>query len=921
MKKRFVLLYVLLITLWLSNPAISQVGDYYNGITTSSVDFVDDLKARVRSPYTKISYDQFDETNVANFASYDKGDGTRGVRCVYSYYEHVYTPTFAWGTMSREHTFCYSWMPSHGSTSTNEYSDQHHLFPTHQNGANGVRSNHPLGIVTTVTSSFLEGKYGKDANGNNVYEPRDQHKGDAARAILYMLLRYDDVNGNNWDMNWLNNVKLPSLSEAPQNLNLLLTWHLEDPPDAWEIARNDYIHSIQKNRNPFVDHPEYVDYIDFNTMAYNPGGGLMAEEPTNHVTNLEAQLISPLSISLSWTDAEIGSQVPSGYIIFISTSEITSPTDGITYSDDLNLSDNNGRVSITHPSTGEYTFSNLIPTTTYYFKIYSFNGSGTQRNYKTDGTIPLTQCATSIPSLATEPTNYPSNFIASEITHSSISLSWDDALPGTQIPSGYLLIASAGQITPPIDAISYSNDNDLSDGYAVVNIDYSASNTYSFSSLSPNTNYSFKLYSFNNIENSINYKTDGTPPLLSVTTLDAKGTDNLIAGDIVIVGFNMTDPDEFAFIPLVNIAGGTQIKFTDNGWLSTGSFRTGEGIKIWNSPAEGVSKGTIINYSDNLFNIGTTEGSGSFLLSTSGDQILAYTEQNSVINFLYAVNNSENSWQANATTANSSALPAGLVNGETAVALIENDNGVYNGGYLFHSEELLLNISNSTNWTMSSTRLTMPSGDVALPVELQNFQGSVIGNDVNLRWETVTEINNYGFEVERSEMRDERSEKWEKIGFVAGNGNSNSVKEYSFTDDISKHLSLYHQKDPLDNLNLTLSYRLKQIDNDGSYTYSNEITVETMKATSLPIEFTLYNNYPNPFNPSTTIKFGIPKESKVILEVFNVLGERVVTLVNKEMTEGYHEVKFNGASLPGGVYIYKLAADGFSATKKLVLMK
>jgi len=94
-----------------------------------------------------------------------------------------------------------------------------------------------------------------------------------------------------------------------------------------------------------------------------------------------------------------------------------------------------------------------------------------------------------------------------------------------------------------------------------------------------------------------------------------------------------------------------------------------------------------------------------------------------------------------------------------------------------------------------------------------------------------------------------------------------------------------------------------------------------MKATSLPIEFTLYNNYPNPFNPSTTIKFGIPKESKVILEVFNVLGERVVTLVNKEMTEGYHEVKFNGASLPGGVYIYKLAADGFSATKKLVLMK
>jgi endonuclease I len=269
MQQRIRSFYKLLIIVFLLQLlSKAQPGDYYNTINVSNPTFVDDLKTRIRSPYTKVSYDNFDETNVANYASYNKGDGTRGVVCVYSGYEFVYSGTFAWTTMSREHTWCHSWMPTYSSTSGNEYADQHHLFPTHQNSANGVRSNHPLGEVVTVTSSFLEGKYGKDANNNNVYEPRDSHKGDAARAILYMALRYDDVNGNNWDFNWLNNTRLPYLNEAPQDLNLLLSWHQNDPPDTWEIGRNDYIQSIQQNRNPFIDHPEYVDYIDFNEMTY-----------------------------------------------------------------------------------------------------------------------------------------------------------------------------------------------------------------------------------------------------------------------------------------------------------------------------------------------------------------------------------------------------------------------------------------------------------------------------------------------------------------------------------------------------------------------------------------------------------------------------------------------------------------------------
>jgi len=251
-----------------SSMLFAQAGSYYSSISTSSPTFVEDLKARVRSPYTKISYDQFDETNITNYAAQPDGMGGYSVTCVYTGYVYSYTGTFAWGTMSREHTFCHSWMPTYPSTSGEEYSDQHHLFPTHQNNANGRRSNHPLGIVTNVTYQFLDGKLGTNAAGEVVYEPRDAQKGDAARALFYMCLKYDDIGGYNLDFNWLNGTILPQLSEGQQDLNLLLAWHESDPPDAWETGRNDYIQSIQQNRNPFIDHPEYVNYINFNDMSY-----------------------------------------------------------------------------------------------------------------------------------------------------------------------------------------------------------------------------------------------------------------------------------------------------------------------------------------------------------------------------------------------------------------------------------------------------------------------------------------------------------------------------------------------------------------------------------------------------------------------------------------------------------------------------
>lgn len=229
-------LLIIVVLLGVQLAAQTAVDTYYSGIDASNASFITTLQTRIRSPYTRIAYDQFDETNVANFASRDTTGGQKVVTCVYSGEQYVYTAPFAWGHFSREHSWCQSWMPTvnaSGFTNLPEYSDQHHIFPTNQDQVNGVRNNHPEGIVTSVTSSYLLGKYGQNASGQTVYEPRNSHKGDFARALLYMSVRYNGVSGYDWTFNHLNNVILPdSLSEAPQDLNLLLQWSKNDPPDA-----------------------------------------------------------------------------------------------------------------------------------------------------------------------------------------------------------------------------------------------------------------------------------------------------------------------------------------------------------------------------------------------------------------------------------------------------------------------------------------------------------------------------------------------------------------------------------------------------------------------------------------------------------------------------------------------------------------
>jgi hypothetical protein len=190
-------------------------------------------------------------------------------------------------------------------------------------------------------------------------------------------------------------------------------------------------------------------------------------------------------------------------------------------------------------------------------------------------------------------------------------------------------------------------------------------------------------------------------------------------------------------------------------------------------------------------------------------------------------------------------------------------------------------------------------GTVAVPVELTSFSGFVANGNVTLNWSTATETNNQGFDVERFV----ESFNWEKIGFVQGSGTTTELRSYSFVDE-----------------NVTegkYSYRLKQIDFDGSFEYSDVVEIEV----GTPNQYSLEQNYPNPFNPTTTISYSIKEKGLVTLKVFDILGNELKTLVNEEKEVGSYKIEFSAASFASGIYFYTIQAGEFSSTRKMILLK
>ena len=184
-----------------------------------------------------------------------------------------------------------------------------------------------------------------------------------------------------------------------------------------------------------------------------------------------------------------------------------------------------------------------------------------------------------------------------------------------------------------------------------------------------------------------------------------------------------------------------------------------------------------------------------------------------------------------------------------------------------------------------------------VPVELTSFTAVANKNTLTLSWQTATETNNSGFEVQR------KVTEWESIGFVNGRGTTTKESSYSFIDENLKDGEY--------------QYRLKQIDFDGSFEYSEIINVNILSTT----DYTLDQNFPNPFNPSTTIKYSLPSGGNVKLTILNSIGEEIETLVNEYEDKGIHEVVFNAKNVSSGIYFYKLESGNFRSVKKMILLK
>jgi len=392
---------------------------------------------------------------------------------------------------NREHSFPKSWF----NDASPMYSDLFHLYPT-DGKVNGQRSNYPFGEVTSASWTSENGsKLGTcsyPGYTGTVFEPIDEFKGDFARTYFYMATCYEDkISG--WSSAILNGTSYPCYSTW--YINMLLEWNQNDPVSQKEIDRNNAVYGIQDNRNPYIDHPEWVNCVWSSCGIQNPD-------------NLNASAISTSEIDLDWILNSSGDQI---VLAFNTTNTFGTPTGTYTAGNTIS-----GGGEVLYVGTNTSFSHTGLSSQMYYYKIWSY-----------DGTDYSSGIETSSSPLLGEPTNNPISFVVSNETSNSITLSWTDATGG-QLPSYYLIKASTGTINNPTDGIAENNTMSKNVAYGT--------EILTFTGLSSETTYNFKIFPYTNSGSDIDYKTDNNPttsgttlvatdPILVITEIAGKGYD------------------------------------------------------------------------------------------------------------------------------------------------------------------------------------------------------------------------------------------------------------------------------------------------------------------------------------------------------------------------------------------------------------
>jgi hypothetical protein len=555
--------------------------------------------------------------------------------------------------------------------------------------------------------------------------------------------------------------------------------------------------------------------------------------------------------------------------------------------------------------------------------ISNAGGGATTKNVTVSGSV-----------TALEPTNYPTVFAAilGTPSYGKINLTWTDAGTGS-VPDGYLIKGSAvgfGNIANPVDGTQESDD------MLVKNIAQGIEEA-SFGDLVENTTYYFKIFSYRGSEANINYKTDGSAPEVSISTnslpsgllfshnFDYSGVltshgwgAHSGAGSNAIsttTGLTYADYQNSAIgnAALVSNLSGEDINF---GFTAQSTH----GNSVFASFLVNVTDPSSSKTGDYFFHLGNRNSSSDFTLfaarvgvkitsdvvnfGISNTSTIAYGTTAFLKNTVYLLiikytintggNDEVSLW----------IVESGVPSTEVAAGTPEVTSTTTAGTDIINAVALRQGSNtNSVQIVVDGIRIADGWPQAPLPVELTSFTAISKGRGVELVWNTATEVNNYGFEIEKGRMKDELgSMNWEKIGFVEGNGTTNAPKSYTFVDGSASG---------------TVAYRLKQIDRDGSFEYSNQVEV-TIAA---PKEFALMQNHPNPFNPATAINYTLPVAGHVTLKIYNLIGKEVATLVNGVQDAGVKVAQFDASQLPSGIYFYTLRTNSFSATRKMMLLK
>ncbi|MCZ7604053.1 MAG: endonuclease [Melioribacteraceae bacterium] len=875
-------------------------------------------------------------------------------------------------TWNREHV----WPKSHGfpNESDTAYTDIHHLRPADRS----VNSSRGDKDFDNGGSPHVEAP--DTYTDSDSWEPRDEIKGDVARMMFYMDVRYE--NSGSLDLELVDYTGTSSGTPNLGKYSTLLAWHFADPVDAAEQTRNEKVYNIQGNRNPFIDHPEFVTAIYQSSVT---------PEPFNHVEDFFALSQNNSSITLSWNENP-GSQAADGYLIKSSNTSFASiqlPTDGVAISNDLNVDDGSGAVNLI-AGNSSYTWSNLSSNTVYYFKIFPYTNSGASIDYKVDGTIPQAFDTTlsggniDLPNLFfSEYVEGGSNRKALEIynpTEESISLAniqiaqsvngrgWEYChtfANGAVINSkdvyvlitdddfsGYFDVGLADEILPYPSVVHFNgndaraliyvdNENeyiidvigvpteDPGSGWSVAGISSATQNHTLVRKLeitSGNTNWSSSAGTNSNDSEWLVYDQDEFSYLGNYGSSD-NPTD--LPPSVSNVTRNLTVPMEDEVLQISadatddNGINSVQLNYRINGKASSSNMTKGSGNtyigSIFASEYENGDKVSFyITVNDNA-TVTQSDTSNTFSLLVGMSTISDVKAMNT--DGMPILNNFAVMVTGTASVSTGTFHPSRLetfIQDDSRGISVFNSN--LNNEIVIDNSYKIAGIINNYNGLMQISPQT--ESDILDLGSVGQVEPSVVTIG-----EILADPEYYeGMLIRLNGVSLDASTPWQCSGSGANltftsNGEQITVRIDADTDICGAEEPTW----PVDLLGV-----VGQFDPSSPYSEGYQVlprslddflTPTSVEGEEIPLTYGLEQNYPNPFNPSTTIKFSIPEQGLVTLKVYNLLGEEVITLINNQLEAAYHEVKFDASQLGSGVYFYRITSGDFVSTKKMLLIK